>query len=596
MQQFLQRLTPEQLAEQHSLALAEVAAETQRTHAAAERRQLLARKPGRPRRALPLQPPLPEPDEPPQPASAAKRPAHHHNWLGGQYGSEILEAYRKTGGSARKAVQLLQRTNPQRYAELSESTVRSWHDENGQLKEKLRSIVHQQLRTVPRGRPPAPLFAEHRELEQLIKDTLMTMRSKGATVNIMVIRLIMRAMLADKAPNLAQHTKFSSSFIGEWARNTLGLAWRHRTTAASKLPDDWRAQGVLMAKRIACAMQLYKVHPSLVINMDQTGVHLAPADSRTYEVKGAKQVSVICAEDKRQITACVASSLDGDLLPLQLIFQGKTDACHPSTNDAARKAQVHLTHSENHWSNQATMQQWIDEVLVPYRDRRIVEHNLPAESHIVLVLDVWTVHKSEEFRKFIRTHHPRVHLVYVPPSCTSKLQVADVILQRPFKHALRQEFNMWAAEILREQIRQGDLLGLNPYLKMSVIKPLTLQWCVTAWNKMHGGREYIKMGWHTCVLSQYNVHDQAKRLLAVEEKARDELDANFVPEEEEGTTPSDCDSESDFDDIDDIKDVLDVMKQRQYGTRKSERKRPQTALFGYTLNSQQIAMTDDSES
>ena len=66
------------------------------------------------------------------------------------------------------------------------------------------------------------------------------------------------------------------------------------------------------------------------------------------------------------------------------------------------------------------MQQWITQVLVPYKEQRIVEHNLSADSHVVLVLDVWAVHKSEEFRMFIRMHYPRVHLVYVPPNCTSK--------------------------------------------------------------------------------------------------------------------------------------------------------------------------------
>ena len=49
-------------------------------------------------------------------------------------------------------------------------------------------------------------------------------------------------------------------------------------------------------------------------------------------------MKVIGAGDKRQITACIASSLHGDLLPLQLIFQGKTTACHPDRTPAATAA------------------------------------------------------------------------------------------------------------------------------------------------------------------------------------------------------------------------------------------------------------------
>ena len=341
---------------------------------------------------------------------------------------------------------------------------------------------------------------------------------------------------------------------------------------------------------------LVQVHPSLVINMDQTGAHLVPADTYTYEVKGAKDVKVIGADDKRQITACIASSLHGDLLPLQLIFQGKTTACHPDRTPAATAARVHITHSENHWSSQETMQQYVREVIVPYSEQRIAEHNLPADSHICLVLDVWSVHKSEEFRMFLRTHFPRIHLVYVPPNCTSQLQVADVILQRPFKHGLRRRFSEWAGEIIREQIEDGDVFGLTPYLKMSSIKPLILQWCIDSWSKMKDGRDYIKMGWHSCCVSLFDVHDQVKRVAVVEAASRDEFVAKaFVPEGEEGKEDDyQAEEESDHEE-DESKDELDIMKERQFGTRKSARKRAQVSAFGFQLNSSQIALTSDSE-
>jgi len=361
--------------------------------------------------------------------------------------------------------------------------------------------------------------------------------------------------------------------------------------AASGLAQSRRGHGQTHCVQI----QVYKVHPSLVINMDQTGAHLVPSDTHTYEMKGVKNVKVIGADDKRQITACIASSLHGDLLPLQLIFQGKTAACHPDVTPAATAARVHITHSENHWSNQETMQQYVREVLVPYSEQRIAEHNLPAASHICLVLDVWSVHKSEEFRMFLRTHFPRIHLVYVPPNCTSQLQVADVILQRPFKHGLRRRFNEWAGQVIREQIDDGDVFGVNPYLKMSFIKPLLLQWCIDSWSKMKDGRDYIKMGWHSCCVSLFDVHDQVKRMAVVEAASRDEFEAKaFVPEGEEGKE-DDYDTEESDHEEDEEKDELDIMKERQFGTRKSARKRAQASAFGFQLNSSQLAFTSDSE-
>lgn len=512
---------------------------------------------------------------------------------------DILAAWKLNSHSARQTVAYLQRKFPQlptesapRFANLSESTLRSWHDADGKLLPKFAGAVAEGSNAV-RGAGRQRLLGEHEVIEQEVKRVINTMRDRGAVVNIRIIQLVMKLVIEARQPELLSEMKLSAMFISRWAREEMAYSWRVRTTAASKLPLDWRDRGIAMAKRIAFFMQVHKVHPSLVINMDQTGVHLAPVDNRTYSERGSKDVKLIGADDKRQITACLASSLHGDLLPLQLIFQGKTTACHPPASTASLAAHLHITHSDNHWSNQETMRQYITEVIIPYADRRQLEHTLPSDAHIVLVLDVWAVHKSEEFRRFLRTHHPRIHLVFVPANCTSQLQVADVMLQRPFKHGIRQRFNTWAATVLKEQIDTDEIVGLTPFLKMGIIKPLILEWLLGSWTKMREGSALIKVGWHTCCLSLFNVHDVAKRVQVLEEVAKNELDRAFVPEETEqdGNLSS---SSDDDDDDDDEKDVLDVMKARQYGSRKSTRKRAAAQKFGFQLNSQCIAMTDDS--
>ena len=199
-------------------------------------------------------------------------------------------------------------------------------------------------------------------------------------------------------------------------------------------------------------------------------------------------------DDKRQITAVVASSLDGQLLPLQLIFQGKTDASLPPHTDASTLAGFHLTKSQNHWSNQETMQEWCGHILVTWRDKMIKEHNLPANAAVVLQLNVWAVHISKEFRDFIGNKHPYVRLVYIPPNCTSKLQVADVVLNFPFKHGIKRRFNAWATELIAEQVANGEPVGIKPHLKMSQVKPKILQWALESWSSLREEKLLILKG------------------------------------------------------------------------------------------------------
>jgi hypothetical protein len=326
--------------------------------------------------------------------------------------------------------------------------------------------------------------------------------------------------------------------------------------------------------------------------MDQTGVHLVPASNWTYESVGSSSVAVVGAEDKRQITVCIASSLIGSLLPPQIIFQGKTPRCLPPSDSLsmleAKASNAHVTFSENHWSNQATMKEYIEKIVVPYADKCIKDHHLAADANIILMLDVWAVHKSEEFRGFLRSKHPRIHLVFVPANCTSKLQVADVALQRPFKHGITTRFDEWVATVVAEQIANGDeeMRGLTNSLKMATMKPLAMKWCIESWKELREKPHIILAGWRKCCVDLYDVNSPMKRRAAMNEVLDNKLEMKYLPEEKEQDAEEEDDEELD--------DELDLTKLRIFGIQ-STRVRTQSKSYGYQLDSSHIQMTDDSE-
>ena len=74
-------------------------------------------------------------------------------------------------------------------------------------------------------------------------------------------------------------------------------------------------------------------------------------------------MEIITKDDKRQLTAVFAGSSFEDFLPPQLIYEEKTGRClpqfqFPSTWNVAK--------SENHWSNERTMIEYINSVILPY--------------------------------------------------------------------------------------------------------------------------------------------------------------------------------------------------------------------------------------
>jgi hypothetical protein len=97
--------------------------------------------------------------------------------------------------------------------------------------------------------------------EDEICNVLLKLRSAGTPLNSHIIRWVMQAVLQEHNPAVLQQLTLSQQFISAWVRNNprLHFRWRARTTAASKLPDDWEEQGIQMAQRMAVVMQLHKV-------------------------------------------------------------------------------------------------------------------------------------------------------------------------------------------------------------------------------------------------------------------------------------------------------------------------------------------------
>ena len=135
----------------------------------------------------------------------------------------------------------------------------------------------------------------------------------------------------------------------------IGFLQRKPTTAKSKFSvEDFAAK-----KREF----LNDVVAELILNWDQTGIRLVPSSLWTMEQRSVNRVEMVGQNDKHQITAVFCGSLQGDFLPVQLIYKGKTSRCHPHFEFLPG---WYVTHSPNHWSTEATMLQYIEHIVEPY--------------------------------------------------------------------------------------------------------------------------------------------------------------------------------------------------------------------------------------
>ena len=65
-----------------------------------------------------------------------------------------------------------------------------------------------------------------------------------------------------------------------------------------------------------------EIPAELVINFEPVGLNIVPTSDWTMEAEGSKRVKIIGKDNKRQLTAVLAGTLDRDFLPFQIIYQG----------------------------------------------------------------------------------------------------------------------------------------------------------------------------------------------------------------------------------------------------------------------------------
>lgn len=202
--------------------------------------------------------------------------------------------------------------------------------------------------------------------EALLKDYIMKLRSAGGTVNRSIVIAAAKGILGCKNPTLLPENGGHVHLDRGWAQSLMkrmNFVKRKATKAARKIPPDFDALKTNFLKRISDTVKDNNIPDDLILNWDQTGVKMIPTSEWTMATAGSKQVEMVGLDDKRQVTALLCVTLSGVLLPPQILYKGKTDACHPQVKFPDGWC---VSHTVNHWSTEGSMIQFIECIVIPY--------------------------------------------------------------------------------------------------------------------------------------------------------------------------------------------------------------------------------------
>lgn len=381
---------------------------------------------------------------------------------------------------------------------ISESTVRGWVKK---YKQQLQSTPNpEDITELPMAKRGRPLLLGH-ELDQQVIDHIKAMRECGGIVN--------RSILLATATGIVSH--HDRSLLAEhggpielgrgWANSMMarmGFVKRKGTKAAKHLPDNFQELKDDFLERITSKVSEHKIPPEMIVNIDQTGISIVPVSDWTMELEGSRQVPITGLDDKRQITAVMGVASTGRLIAPQLIYQGKSDACHPKYKFPK---DWDITHTETHWSTAETTIRYIENILVPYFDEVRESMDLPLRQQALCILDVYRAHRVEEVLDLFKKHC--INVVFVPACCTSELQPLDVSGNAPFKDALKAKFTSWYAQQVTAGLSSGkQVKDIKINLQLSTLKPLHASWLLHAFDQTARGKEILEIGWRKTGIQQ----------------------------------------------------------------------------------------------
>ena len=146
------------------------------------------------------------------------------------------------------------------------------------------------------------------------------------------------------------------------------------------------------------------------------------------------------------------------------------------------------------------MHTFVDNILAPYFAHRKTEFGLAPEQKALWQIDVWSVHRSEEFRVWMKANHPNIILDFVLGGCTGVFQPCDVGIQRPLKLSIRKSYHEDIVAEFVSQLNNGTTI-LKIDDSIGVLRNRSVGWMWNAFMVLKN-KELVKK---VCLSYDHNV-------------------------------------------------------------------------------------------
>jgi len=196
-----------------------------------------------------------------------------------------------------------------------------------------------------------------------------------------------------------------------------------------------------------------------VVNIDETNIEFDMTGSVTLADQGSRTVSVRSSGSSARCTVLLGVTLSGRKLPPFVIFKGKPNGriAREWTGSTEYPTTCIYAVQEKAWIDERTFLEWIRKVWGPF---------CVGKTSTYLLMDECTVHLMASCIHEIQDY--RTEVDFIVRGYTSKLQVLDVGVNKPFKDYVKQSY---------EEFMVANEGGKSKRLDVA-------RWISSAWEKI----------------------------------------------------------------------------------------------------------------
>ena len=99
-----------------------------------------------------------------------------------------------------------------------------------------------------------------------------------------------------------------------------------------------------------------------------------------------------------------------------------------------------ITHSQKHWSNETTMLNYIENIIVPDVKKTREDFGVIPDQVALAIFDHFKGQMTDKVYECLEKHN--IHSVLIPASCTDKLQPMDISVNRAAKAFYKGNFKI----------------------------------------------------------------------------------------------------------------------------------------------------------